>query len=279
MNQITQGTLIRGVRFAKYPDISCSGVVITARCDLANTKTEKIFYICAVPLSEWIFSHEGIRIVFSSKINDISNKLNSVCSKYGLDYEALLSFSKDEREVVIQDKDLNIIESDRNTISDLIGQLQVFIADSVDRIELNSVIEKTKKSVIKALVDISNGKVSHFCFLPEKALFNTKCINNGFIIDLQEIDYLTREEAEILCECIMDSQSLSPNRIKKYKDKFTLNDGLGYSIIDCTIQSPWIEYIMQRFSNSFTRIGVDNMQKEEATQAVELICRNELKEV
>ena len=43
MYSLTQGTIITGVRSDKYSNIRCNGVVISARCDLANCKISKIY--------------------------------------------------------------------------------------------------------------------------------------------------------------------------------------------------------------------------------------------
>ena len=39
MKEITQGTLISAVRSEKYSGINCYAIVINARCDLAQNKT------------------------------------------------------------------------------------------------------------------------------------------------------------------------------------------------------------------------------------------------
>ena len=39
MKKITQGTLISAVRSEKYSGINCYAIVINARCDLAQNKT------------------------------------------------------------------------------------------------------------------------------------------------------------------------------------------------------------------------------------------------
>ena len=45
-------------------------------------------------------------------------------------------------------------------------------------------------------------------------------------------------------------------------------DWPGYAMPEFDIVSPWIEYIMQRFSNAFIRIGVDGPQKEDVQSMV-----------
>ena len=72
MNQITQGSVISGVRFENYKGTYCSAIVITARCDLANKgKVGKVFYLCAIPLKEWVLSRKGIGIIAAKEIKEM----------------------------------------------------------------------------------------------------------------------------------------------------------------------------------------------------------------
>ena len=45
-------------------------------------------------------------------------------------------------------------------------------------------------------------------------------------------------------------------QVTKLKKFFFLYDP-GYSMVEATIQSPWVEYLLQRFANTFIRVGVD----------------------
>ena len=44
MKDITQGTIISGLRSSKYK-IETYGIIISARCDIANDKINKIYYL------------------------------------------------------------------------------------------------------------------------------------------------------------------------------------------------------------------------------------------
>ena len=70
MSSITQGTVVSGKRSEKYEGIPCLGIIINARCDLAQGKVNKIYYLIAISLEEWMFSSIGF-----SKIVDIPSVL------------------------------------------------------------------------------------------------------------------------------------------------------------------------------------------------------------
>lgn len=39
-NEVTQGSIISNIRSQKYLKVSCFGIVISARCDIAQNKVE-----------------------------------------------------------------------------------------------------------------------------------------------------------------------------------------------------------------------------------------------
>ena len=42
-SNLTQGTVITSIRSQKYKNQSCYGIIISARCDIANNKISKIY--------------------------------------------------------------------------------------------------------------------------------------------------------------------------------------------------------------------------------------------
>lgn len=103
MYSLTQGTIITGVRSDKYSNIRCNGVVISARCDLANCKISKIYYLIAVPSDDWLLSDEGFNIVLSQRQNDLEDELQTKLGGSGLDWSTLKSFSVEEFSTVPYD--------------------------------------------------------------------------------------------------------------------------------------------------------------------------------
>ena len=108
MYSLTQGTIITGVRSDKYSNIRCNGVVISARCDLANCKISKIYYLIAVPSDDWLLSDEGFNIVLSQRQNDLEDKLQTKLGGSGLDWSTLKSFSVEEFSTVIHDQEVGL---------------------------------------------------------------------------------------------------------------------------------------------------------------------------
>lgn len=77
-NSLDQGTVIYGIKSDKYPAFPCYGIIITARCDIAQNKVPKYHYLVAVDASSWFSSKHGYQLVYSKTIAD---KMKTVCDK------------------------------------------------------------------------------------------------------------------------------------------------------------------------------------------------------
>lgn len=268
---MTQGTVINSIRSKKYADCTCFGIMISARCDIANNKVQKFFYLEAVELKSWIFSEVGYNFLMTEKTKAIENKIQELCIKNELDWESLKNFSFDEFENVINTE--IEIKNAKNQAIDSFKQYMHYSNDSLSIIDKRNILSKEKKSIINFLLNISNGKDTHFIYIPASAMQNQ--IEDGLVVDLQEIDYLDANTVKDLCNCLIDEKNPElDNEKKNYYDKrFVLSEGTGYSMEFCEIESPWIEYLLQHFSNMFVRIGVDNLNKSEITEIVEKILK------
>lgn len=260
MGEITQGSIVYGVRSNLYLNTNCCAIIISAKCDLAQKKTEKVFYLEALPLYQWLISKKGIDTISTVTKN---NKRNSM-SKYdraGLNIDTLLSFSEEEAKVVIYDPELDLTDKERRELMEGYQEYQYISELGSGEDALSRLLGKDK-NVKKRIKEITDGKNTHLCFIPEDAYKNNGCFNDGLLVDLQQIDFFTVEEIELIVRCQIDSKTLSIEEMTQYDKKFCLSMEPGYAIVAESISSPWIEYIMQKFSNSFIRIGVDNMQEK-----------------
>lgn len=112
-NSLDQGTVIYGIKSDKYPAFPCYGIIITARCDIAQNKVPKYHYLVAVDASSWFSSKHGYQLVYSKTIAD---KMKTVCDKataLELDGQTLLSTSTEQLEIILQDKSNNYREIEK----------------------------------------------------------------------------------------------------------------------------------------------------------------------
>ena len=263
MYSITQGTIVSGIRSEKYPDTVCSGIVISARCDLANCKVHNVYYLIAIPVREWLLSDEGFHTALLGRINDLEGKLEPKIQSHQLDWDSMKRFTPDEFERVITEQCQDIRKKDRD---DWVENFKTFTQYNTRGLPIETkrgILSQEQRHITNYLLGVANGQATHFAYIPEDAYHDNHCLDDGLIVDLQELDRVDAKTADVICAYEMDSQShlLSEEEIVAYNRRFFLYDEPGYAVPDCDIKSPWIEYLMQRFSNSFIRIGVDGPQK------------------
>lgn len=276
MYSLTQGTIITGVRSDKYSNIRCNGVVISARCDLANCKISKIYYLIAVPSDDWLLSDEGFNIVLSQRQNDLEDKLQTKLGGSGLDWSTLKSFSVEEFSTVIHDQEVGL-KKDTDKVLEVFRTFKNYTSKYLELGDKKAILQNESKSVASSLLKIANGQMMHYIYVPENAYIKDGSIDRGLIIDLQELEYISIRDAERLVNCEIDIQSKDLSEVDKqrYNNCFFLMDWPGYAMAEYDIASPWTEYIMQRFSNAFIRIGVDGPQKEDVQSMVSRVSKQE----
>ncbi|MGN0181142.1 MAG: hypothetical protein ACI4DP_01820 [Candidatus Ornithomonoglobus sp.] len=266
-DQITQGTVITSIRSVKYSGINCFGIVISARCDLANDKLQKVFYLAAIDFGEWILSKSGFKSVSRSSLNNISSSLKDTMERNGLDWDTIKSFSLCEFNTVIDSE----IHKKKDDIKKKFEKYKKYSDNNISFDERKDFLRENKKDVINFVTNVVNGQNSHYVYIPSEAI--SMEIKDGLMIDLQELDYFNIDEIRALNNCSIDveNKDLTNEQKTEYNKKFFIYDSPGYSIPLCDIKSPWIEYLMQHFSNLFARIGVHNPSKENVEEIINRI--------
>lgn len=302
--EIDQGTVIFGIRSEKYPSSPCYGIVITARCDIAQGKVPKYYFLEAVDAASWFCSKHGYEQVY---FDSIKNKKANVCSlaqELELDGITLLSRSPEEIQMILDDKRQQA-SHDRKTLKKLddlnkrINQyMQVALTESDDNHRKQG-IKNNSNLAITYIKSIDLGKLHHYHFIPRAAYQdNSKDKSKGLIVDFLEIRSLSLEDAKKISVPLSsanhsasgilysDLPTLPPieeltnkREIDRYIEKLTeysrlkrnywLEESSDFVAIEGTIKSPWCEHLMQHFSNSFTRIGLDNPTDEDYKALIE----------
>ena len=264
MNEITQGTMVYGVKTAKYPGIIAYGIVISARCDLAQRKINRIFYLSGIGLYEWIQSSVGIE---EAILPSIINRVESLLKNESLEWEVLREYTEDEFEKVVAyevKKPERIIETYK--------KYKNYSSKKLSKAERIQIIKNEEKTVTEYISKLVNGQNSHYIFVPENALEidenDSLRENGGLIIDLQDLDFWKLEDAMLLMDYGIDEKVLKPEEKDYFNSRFFILDGEGYAMPLSPIKSPWIEYIMQHFSNCFIRIGVDNPDRAKVASLI-----------
>ena len=104
---------------------------------------------------------------------------------------------------------------------------------------------------------------------------NSESLIQGLVVDLQDIHQIDMKFKKGLLNSEYDYQLIKDEELRKeLNGYFFFENEDDFIIIEGVVQSPWIEYILQMFAHSFTRIGVDNASQDE----IEKFCNEFLEE-
>jgi len=258
---IDQGTIIKGVRSLKYPDVCCYAILVSASCDISNRKIDKIYYLTALKLKDWMTSSVGINCILGNIMKNKKNVLVERLNNNGLDCESFLEFSKEDA--------YRVIESEVSHSE--ISKIKKCYDDYIDNcININTVsgklslYKKYKNEFISFMKRLEKGDLLHYYYLPKVYYIEERNTYDGLIVDLQEIDYITLDDMDMIKQKGIDYLSLDENDEKKMtslKECFYLLSDCDY--VECVgkVTSPRREHLLQRFSGSFVRIGIDMMDE------------------
>ena len=118
---------------------------------------------------------------------------------------------------------------------------------------------KNKKIVENKLKALYNSSFPKFAFVPEKAYSDGKSSVKGLVVDLQDvIQFDIKVKDQILAYEYDYKVEKSKEKREYINNYFFFDSDSDFVIAENVIVSPWIEYVLQMFANSFMRIGVDN---------------------
>ena len=269
MNYIDQGTVIYGMRSEKYPEKMCYAIIISARCDIANDKISKLYYLTAVNAREWFCTENGFNEVYSKVLEDKKKNFKNSNKKYKINFDLLLTMPYETAVIVLEKNEKN--EKKR---ANLIGSFTE-IYQYVGPLNFDSrrkFVKANSSPAVKFLDKIVKGHINHYFFLPKRVYENSEIGNDGLIVDLQEIGILSMYDAKCLKSPGIDFQILSEmdtSEQERLTKTYWLENCDDFVEIEGVVRSPWCELLMQRFSNDFIRIGVDGTNEHDYKELID----------
>ena len=269
MEELDQGTVLFGLRSEKYPNSRCFGIIITASCDIANCKVSKLYCLQAVSAKEWFCTECGYNQVYEQKIKNSLKNFETVAAQHGLDAASLQLFSREE---VMQIIDSEVSKpKDRSTVQKAYDQFCVYCRPEMAHEDREKAIRSDTKPAISFLDKVGKSEIFHYYYLPKVAYLESEEKDDGLIVDFQEIESLSMKDALTIVTPGID-HLLLPHYPKeeqeRFKKMFWLTSDDDFVGIEGKISSPWREHLIQRFSHSFARIGLDGATSEDHTKLV-----------
>lgn len=237
--KVTQGTILRYVYSSLYPPEETFGLIITARCDLANQSkgVQYVHYLPIVPLQSWVnkeVKQELLRNVFSEKYKSLDKEFE----KAGLSLQA--SFEIDTNEFVIKTLKPKLPKQVTN-YQELCVIKKAAESETVE----NDFTKYIKNKLEEKIKNIINNAEIAYHYIPW--VDESKEYGEDFICLLREIHSIKFEIAMQAMDGI-SAQDFFSNATTFARDEIV------WAVSE--ICSPDIEHIMQRFGNLFTRVGV-----------------------
>lgn len=264
MEEFTQGTIIESIRSEKYKGIRCRGVVISARCDLAQRKIKLFHYLSALEMDDWIYE-----VLFDCILSDVMKQTRTNIDKFlkekGLNTEVFLGFNKQARDTVLEDH----VKKKREVakIQELLerwNELQLLDNNNVSRERKKDFLRHESKICKPKIISLYNSNFPKYVFIPQKAYSDSNSSVLGMVVDLQDIHQISINHVKPLQEDKYDFQTiLDQEERKRLNDIFFFENTDDFVLASGVIKSPWMEHLMQSFSFSFIRIGLDNASEDE----------------
>ena len=272
MEKYTQGSILYGLRSQYYEGIKCYGVIITARCEIAQSKAKVIHLLSAISLQDWVCLELFPKAFNDYLHNDILGHINQWAKDNGLDFDTLLEFGPEKVLINIKaDEKLK-----KKTFEKLEQSVQKWESWSKltercsmkNRVKLlNGDLSKRKSAILKDL--LCERFPNEFCFLPHKARSGqSEIMTDGLVVNLKDIIQISPEEIEEIerngfdCSEILKHEN-GNSELERLNAKYFLEHSDDFVMFDGIIKSPWIEHLLQNFSNAFARIGVETLSNSE----------------
>lgn len=304
--EITQGSIVTNIRSLKYPNFPCFGIVINARCDFAQDKIQNFYLLSALPIKQWINDVLVDEILANDVINkrnklldtakqnhvDIESFLEITADEFR---EKLKKINELEPKVI--DKLVNefnnwkkaetLLEKPQYEKKGAINSERLFTklkplfngsvsnrcfipqigysGNSINAIvshirEAVSMSSDNSKIPYKMIEELRSLSVQLDNMAPEES--EESNLTDGLVIDLFDILALSME----LKSPIEKGEYTRETMPDKFQHLFFFDSDEQQVHVKSIVSSPYVEYIMQHFSNAFVRIGVENASETQIQQ-------------
>lgn len=190
-DEITQGSIITYVRSLKYPHIPCYGIVISARCDLANSKIKSMHLLTALPLNMW-FEQVLFYDVVEENLRKLYNQIKTYALKYKMDYSSLLDLGPQKAQICFDKNVTN--RKDRDKAEELCrtwSELLCSRSSEMKTEEKKQILVHNEKFLTQQFRSLQHGSCTKYCFIPRKAYeVSDASLTDGLVVDLYDIQQI-----------------------------------------------------------------------------------------
>jgi hypothetical protein len=260
---ITQGTIFSCATAEDYTGCQVHGLVITARCDIAQTKAAVFNYLPVVTLDDWI--HRDGRLLLCERIGkNIEGRMRACLRAAGHSESIMITERPEailrtlfpaatpEKEVLKRRK---LFQQAVEDYGEVIAAMEADPSQKL-AIGLGNKHAGDRDAVIRELI---SHRLNGYYFL---ASISADQEPLGHVVLLREVRHMPRDLAGYVANGINADEYIS---LCKGRSGFL--DRLSFETEDfampvSSLRSPHIEHLMQVFSILFSRIGLPDPDRE-----------------
>lgn len=252
---LTQGMIFSAGAVSGYTGKEVYGLIITARCDIAQSKVESYHYVPVVSLKDWM-EINGVSEISERAIENAKSSIRTLLKNN--DFSPSAIESQDPR--FVMDRLFPDGSDDRSTRK----AREKFLSyiEDIEKASSLSSLERASSlfpGVAAGLAtEVIKNKITGLYFIEK---IDPLGEDRGYVIMLRNISRIPQSLGRAI-ECGLDASDY-----KEYiNTDITASGCLDFSAFDycmpvSQISSPYVEHIMQAFSAVFSRIGVDDLSK------------------
>lgn len=242
IGRYTQGSIFTGLRVSDGS--ARKGIVITARCDIAHAKSRSIVCLPIYSLSDWLDLYGNSEIAEQSAAM-IQSMVAEILSKYKISSRAIQIYGIDRTLESLEEKGIK---------KDDLAKLNTFKPFIIKR-DVNAKIKcliENRKKYIEGIIKNSRNDT----FFLERLSPHEEA--TGYVIDLAEpvcVPHKALQELSSGLEYIKYSRERETN----YRNIIVTQSEQANTF--ATLQPPYTELLLQRFSIFYSRIGTPDIAK------------------
>ncbi|EOD3492758.1 hypothetical protein ACP26F_18050 [Franconibacter pulveris 1160] len=249
---LTQGTIFNCSYCASYPNNETLGLVITARCDIANKDKVKFYnFIPAIPFEIWR-EKDLLPLIKKQVFKNLDNQYSELLAKAKFSKFNIETYGFNRiYDVIVEKKMLNQKQIDRlSSVKEKINCLE-------EQSSYSQLLIYFREEAARILCEIIENKNPDYFFIDDVRGYNSVIVN---LREIYELNLITANKIPNGIE--LDNEELHPGLNLNIPNKFC-------SIVG-QLKSPFIELLMQRFTNNFVRVGVTNHRSELLTTIMDV---------
>lgn len=250
IHKIDQGAIINNCISEDYPNCKVWGCVITARCDLAHDgKVSTVHYLPVVDFDDWL-KRDGNAILKKKLREELKSKLlNSINIVKGkadfidhnlpvADILKAVKGSLNEKQYAEVEKNLRLYKSQDDTL-DIKGHIK-------------------RETVRKVMTNLVKGDINNFYFIESwEKRDNVLPYKVILLKEIRRIRYdIASRFSRGFYETDVEEETLKNNDLAVSENKENIY------WVEAQILSPFVEHILQAYTHNFSRIGVEDIEKD-----------------